>query len=477
MMIPSAAKAPLRSSGFLFLALVAAASGCASHSNSASPMPPVGAGSTHAATHAKHRRDQTSVQHVVVIIQENRTFDNLFAGFPNANTQNYGLNHLGQQVPLVQVPINQGFDPAHGHANFVGEADYNQSSRQYRMDGFDLQNHCAGNPSCPHSVYTYVQQSDVANYWTLAQQYAIGDMTFQANMGPSFESHQYLIAGQNGGYQATHFADIGNPMGTVSCSNPGLLLSTIDMTTPYPGKQGKKQSVCGTYPTILDELDSAGITWKYYARSQVGYWTAPNAVQSLFTNDQSKVIVPETQVLTDIANHALPAVAYVTPNDTFSDHPYSTLTNHGQDWIALITNAIGGDPYYWNDTVVLVTWDDWGGFYDHVPPPFAVNPAGGNPDPMEYGMRVPLLVVGPYVIPGTVDHTVRSADGILTFIESVFGLPSLGTLDAQSDNLSAVFNWSQAANVYQQLSTHGFTGARARYEATHMSGPPDTDMP
>jgi len=170
-------------------------------------------------------------------------------------------------------------------------------------------------------------------------------------------------------------------------------------------------------------------------------------------------------------------VAYVTPNDTYSDHPYNTLTNHGQDWIALITNAIGGDPYYWNDTVVLVIWDDWGGFYDHVPPPFAFNPAGGNPNPMEYGMRVPLLIVGAYVVPGTVDHTVRSGAAILTFIESVFGLPSLGTLDAQGDNLSAVFNWSQAPNVYQQLPTHGFTGARARYEATHMSGPPDSDMP
>jgi len=460
------------------------AAGCAANGSS----PPAGAGGgatsgtrtalvSAASTAKKHKT--IPITHVVVIIQENRSFTNLFESFPNAVTQSFGLNHLGQQVPLVSVPINQHFDPGHYHPTFVTEADYNQATSQYKMDGFDLIDGCSGVPSCPKSVYTYVQQSDIANYWTLASAYALGDETFQANMGPSFSAHQYLIAGQAGGYSSSHDTFYADPSGgSTTCFPPVHTSATLDMTKPYPGFAGTPQPTCQTYSTIFDELDTAGISWKYYARNPKGYWTAPNTIESLYTNDQSKISVPETNVLTDIKKHKLASVSYVTPADSFSDHPFNTLTNHGQDWIGLITNAIGADSYYWDNTVVIVTWDDWGGFYDSVPPPHAVDPflTSGGLDPNEYGMRVPFIVIGAYVIPHTVDHTVRSFVSALTFIESVFNLPSLGTLDAQTDNLMTLFNFSQVPNTYQAVDTHGFTGAQALRAALH-SGPIDDDMP
>ncbi len=194
-----------------------------------------------------------------------------------------------------------------------------------------------------------------------------------------------------------------------------------------------------------------------------GFWTAPSSVQSLWHNYEQNVSVPSTQRPRPTSRTTrLPPVAYVTPGDSFSDHPYKTLTNHGQDWIALIANAIGGDPYYWNNTVIIVTWDDWGGFYDHVPPPFAPNPAGGNPNPNEYGMRVGFIVIGAYVDTAR-RRPHRALDRrALTFIEKVFNLPSLGTLDAQQDNLMGLFNFSQPPNVYQQVTTHGWNGLKAR---------------
>jgi len=459
----------------LCISVLLVAAGCASHGAS-SPLP--GAGHSGAASSAAKKRTATPIQHVVVVIQENRSFDHFFQGFQGANTQNFGLNHLGQQVPLVQVPINQDFDAPHNHGTFVTEADLNPSTQQYAMDGFDLVAGCKGRPSCAHAVYTYVQQSDVANYWTFAQQYAIADETFQSNMGTSWTAHQYLIAGQAGGYNSNHLTHYGDPGSAQTCGSQRMLkYPTFDMTQPYPGVNGAKEGVCMTYTTIFNEMDTAGVTWKYYARAPSGFWTAPENVQSLFTNDQAKIIVPETQVLADIANHQLAQVSYVTPADTFSDHPYPNLTNHGQDWLALIANSIGGDPYYWNNTVILVMWDDWGGYYDHVPPPHAIDPfLPSGFDPNEYGMRVGFIVIGPYVVPHVVNHTVRADAAVLTFLETVFNLPSLGTLDTQQDNLMGFFNFSQPANVYQMVTTHGWSPSDARRAGAH-SGPIDSDLP
>jgi phospholipase C len=379
------------------------------------------------------------------MIQENRTVDNLFQGYPGADTQPWGLDSNGNQVALQPVSFSAQFDPNHHHSAFVTEYDNG------KMDGFNLQPvQCFKKaPTCNPTLYAYVPQSETVGYWQLASQFALADHVLQPNEGPSFPGHQYLIAGQAGYPMA--FAE--NPIITMgTCSTPQSQAMRIDMTSPYPGIEGSPAPPCADYQTIFDELDAAGVSWKYYSPSRTGIWTAPLSIAHIYNSpDNQKVVTPETTVLADIANHSLPQVSYVIPRALFSDHPWGGAAGHGPDWVGAVTNAIGGDPYYWSNTTLIVVWDDWGGWYDHYPP---VHPS--PTDPYEYGFRVPMIVVSAYVKPHQVDHTVRSSASILSFIEATFALPSLQTLDAKADDLTSMFDYTQPPNPYTPVDTHGF---------------------
>ena len=136
----------------------------------------------------------------------------------------------------------------------------------------------------------------------------------------------------------------------------------------------------------MDLLNAKGISWRYYAPSADFIWTGPNAIQHLRSGPAwSNVILPQTRVLKDISNSVLPAASWVIPSGQASDHPGSN--GSGPSWVASIVNAIGNSPY-WSNTAIFITWDDWGGFYDHVAPPIY--------NSYEYGFRVPLIVVSPY---------------------------------------------------------------------------------
>jgi phospholipase C len=398
----------------------------------------------HAAVHAP-RRDVAS-PHVIVMIQENRTVDNLFQGFPGADTQPWGLDSHGARVALRPIGLRGGFDPSHSHSAFVAEYDGG------KMDGFDLQSPTCfqGAPKCTPTRYAYVPGSETVAYRELARQFALADHVLSPNEGPSFPAHQYLIAGQSGYPLA--FSE-NPPLASGTCAAPQALVMRIDMTSPYPGIEANPAAPCGDYPTILDLLDAAGVSWKYYTSSANGIWTAPLAVKHIFqSQDAQKVVVPQTAILSDIANHVLPQVSYVVPSAAYSDHPEPGATGRGPDWVGVVANAIGADPAYWGNTTLIVVWDDWGGWYDHFAPAHP-SPA----DPYEYGFRVPLIVVSAYVVPHQVDHTLRSAASIVSFIEWTFALPSLGTLDARSDNLSVMFDFAQLPNAYVPVNTHGWT--------------------
>jgi len=138
-------------------------------------------------------------------------------------------------------------------------------------------------------------------------------------------------------------------------------------------------------------------------------------------------------VLTDIANGQLAAVSWVVPSGRTSDHP-ALSDGSGPSWVASIVNAIGNSPY-WSNTVIFITWDDWGGWYDHVAPSVI--------NSYEYGFRVPLIVVSPFAKPGHVSHVTHDFGSILKFIEEVYGLPSLGYADAAADDLSDCFDFNQ----------------------------------
>jgi phospholipase C len=160
--------------------------------------------------------------------------------------------------------------------------------------------------------------------------------------------------------------------------------------------------------------------------------------------------------LSDIQNGTLPAVSYVIPPACASDHPHQAK-NHplaGPYWVAAITNAIGTSNY-WNRTLILVTWDDWGGWYDHVPPPVL--------DADQLGFRVPLMIISAYpVAAGVVDHRLRNQASIITVIEAIFGLRSLGQLDAKSDDLHADFRFDRSPQPYGAPLPSGIISARQK---------------
>ena len=386
----------------------------------------------------------TPIRHVVVIMQENRTVDNLFNGFPGADTVSSGLSN-GQTIPLKPVGLAAGRDLDHSHGTWW------KNWNQGQMDGFAS--------SAPNDfAYSYVPQSDVMPYWTLASTYTFGDRMFQSNTGPSFAAHQYMIAGQAGNAS-------GNPNGTVWGCDADMN-TRVTMIGPN-GTELPGEHPCFDYATMADLLDAKGISWRYYAPgADDGFFTlsAFQAIRHIrFGADwTANVISPESRVLTDIRNGQLAQVTWIVPTAARSDHPGSG-SNEGPDWVASIANAIGASKY-WNSTAIFITWDDWGGWYDHVPPP--------QVDAMGLGFRVPVIVISPYARRGYVSHVTHEFSGFLAYMEKVFHLPSLGARDAQADDFSDCFDYMQRPAAYQPVPT---TRSADFLIQEKVSGPPDND--
>jgi phospholipase C len=392
------------------------------------------------------------IQHVVVVFQENRTPDNLFHGLPNADIANSGVNSLGQTIPLQPISLANRYDLGHRHNDFLRMYDNG------KMDGADKVSGCNPNQAgCPpNPQFQYVNPSDVAPYFQLAQQYTFGDRMFQTNQGPSFPAHQFIISGTSAPTAtSTLFAAENTNLGAGCTASPAAWVWMIDSS----GAESSKMYPCFEHPTLTDLLDSAGKSWKYYTPSNVGIWVGPNAIQHICAPANSvcsgpdwvnNVVLNNTQVLTDISSGQLPAVSWVIPTGQASDHPGNN-NGTGPSWVASIVNAIGGSSY-WSNTAVIITWDDWGGWYDHVPPPKVIEDRTSWGSGYVYGFRVPLIIVSPYAKAGYVSHVTHDFGSILKFIEQIFSLPSLGYADAAADDLSDCFNFSQTPLQFHSIA-------------------------
>lgn len=403
-------------------------------------------------------KDQTQIKHIVVIEQENRSVDDLFQKMPGVNTQSYGFNSHGAVIPLHARVLASTPDPVHRHAAFVSDAGFD--GVQFHNNGFDLGgvDNCTGSCNPATFPYSYVSQSNVTQYYGFAENYAFADMMFQMNQGPSLPDHLYLVGGQSTVFPGgtTWFAS--NPVGGVGasgCENTGVNAATgntIIAALPYPGTSGADVSpICTNFPTILSEADTAGVSWKFYCPSLnptdgTSLWCSPYVINSLYLTDAANIVAPETTILTDVDNHTLPAISYVIPIPDNSDHPTVSGNDFGPDWVSEVVDKIG-ESSYWANTTIIVNWDDWGGWYDHVSPEF---PVGIPLDPMENGFRVPMIVISPFVKPGTIDHRPREQGSILAYIEFTFGLPSLGKMDSYpyTDNLYTMFDFTQTPNLF-----------------------------
>ena len=453
---------------FVVVILLTLLSACASPGTSTTGPPNSSSGAMSSSVRGRsapflHRRTGvTPITHVIIVIQENRTTDNLFQGLPGANTQNYGLDSNGNQVPLHQKWLGWGGDISHEHANFIRECNALPSNPAVcQMNGWNnavaTGTGCesAPNDDCP---YAYVPRPGVQPYFDMAAQFAFGDEMFQTNQGPSFPAHQELISGTASA--APTYPDrqiLDNPFnggGNGGCdSAPSSLVETIPIE-PLGAPSGTPVYPCFDRQTLGDLLTTtAGVTWRYYqCGTGAGLWHAYDAIQHIREgSNYSSLVVPQPQrILHDIKTGTLASVSWVTPDGKHSDHPGNGNTG-GPSWVAAIVNAVGQSSY-WDSTTILVTWDDWGGFFDHVVPDRRNN--------YELGFRVPLLLISPYVVqPGYVSHVQHEFGSILHFTEETFGTKNLGTTDATSDDLQDSFDYTQSARPFTPISAPAFTPA------------------
>jgi len=374
------------------------------------------------------------------MVQENRSFDNFFATYPAADGATSGKTHTGQTVQLKEVGL-VATDIDHRWQTFLTEYDGG------KMDGFDLIHYggIGGGPPAGLYPYQYVDPSQIAPYWEIAKQYVLADHMFETESSGSFIAHQDLIAGGTkiNPYQGLVDYPTHSPWGCDAPHPTKTSLLTVRRRLlvdagPFP---------CVNYPTLRDSLDAGKVSWKYYAppMDQIGgLWTAFDAIRAVRYGSewQHNISSPETTVFTDISKGKLPAVSWVIPDFTNSDHPGHGVTG-GPSWITAVVNAIGENTTLWKSTAIIVVWDDWGGFYDHVPP-IQIDYQG-------LGFRVPMLVVSPYAKRGYVSHTQYEFGSILKFVEENWGLPAIGTTDVRATSIGDVFNFDQPPHRFHPI--------------------------
>ena len=374
-----------------------------------------------------HGPEQGIIKHVVIIIQENRTVDDLFNGMPGIDTAQSGLDSQGNVVPLVKRPLFQRSGPDHDHTSF--ESAYDDG----KMDGFDK---VPNRRNIPLLSYSFTDPADVKPYWQMAQTYAFADRMFQSNSGPSFPAHQYLIASQS------PFADENPTKAPWGCdAPPGTTVNALDAQ----GQEYVYGFPCFDYPTIADELDAQGITWRYYTPLAAGVWSAFDAVKHIrFGPDWATDIASFSKYTPaqDFAAGQIADVTWVVPQGFDSDHP-NPVGDHGPDWVASLVNAIGSGPD-WDSTAIFVVWDDWGGWYDHVPP--------NQLDVYGLGLRVPLIVISPYAREGFISHAGHEFGSIMRFTEETFGLDTLAASDARADDLLDCFDFTQQPQPFKPIT-------------------------
>jgi len=417
------------------------------------------------------------IQHVVIIVQENRTPDNLFQDpvliSRGADIAQSGLNSSGETIPLTQIDLantgnganSQNYDLDHSHKAFEELYDGGKMDGENLVEVLD----CGTKPNCPPSnpQYKYVNPADVQPYFSMAEQYTFADRMFQTNQGPSFPAHQFLLSGTSAPTATSPLfaSETPNPYMVTGCiSIPTGLVSMIgsdgkELTTQYP---------CFEHPTLTDLMDAKGVSWRYYSPMQGYIWTAPNAIQHMcgpnapppnatacvgpdWTGSNPKVSISQTQVLTDIANGNLAQVVWVIPTGQESDHP-DTNDGTGPSWVSSVVNAIG-DSKYWPNTAIFITWDDWGGWYDHVRPPKVLVNCSDWGCGYIYGFRVPMIVMSPYAKTRYISHQDHDFGSILRFVEETFDLGSLGYADSSAlDDFSDSFDFNQQPTPFQTVS-------------------------
>ena len=362
------------------------------------------------------------IKHVVFLIKENRTFDHMFGRFPGARGVTSGMDD-GVRRPLVRGTDQATYEDI-PHCYDCALRAWNGGE----MDGFNQSD------SAERWAYTQLRKDQLPNYWQWAKEYALFDNFFASAHGPSFPNHLYSIAAQSGGAHDNPRRRPGLGSLTFGCdAPPEQLVEVVDSEGVT-----KKVRPCFDFLTEGDLLNRKKIPWSYYAaqEDQRGYiWSAYAAIRRYRENPEKwqRHMFPVDRVLQDIRANELPPVTWITPRFELSEHPEYNFC-HGENWSTKVINAIMRSDM-WQDTAIFLTWDDYGGFYDHVPPP--------QVDGFGFGIRVPMMVLSPYAKDGVVSHELGEFSSVLRFIEDNWGLTKLTKRDRQATPMLSAFDFDQ----------------------------------
>jgi phospholipase C len=393
----------------------------------------------------RHDTASGKIQHVVIIVQENRSFNNLFYGFPGAKTTKFGFDTNGNKIALQPVGLETTWDIDHTSGSFFAACNGTGSipGTKCRMNGFNNESlGCGGSgPPCPNAnpPYSYVPHAETKPYFAMARQYVLADEMFASNFdASSFISHQYIIAGQA-------VSAVNYPSSAWGCpGGPSDSIAIVGQDRHIPDGH---EVPCWDPQTLGDELDAAGLSWGFYTATvsgDFGIWSAYQAIKHIYQGPDWKtdILTPQTSFFNDVSNGKLRAVSWITPTWENSDHAGSG-SNTGPAWVASLVNAIGTSKY-WDSTAIFIFWDDYGGWYDREPPAYV--------DYDGLGIRIPMLIISAYAKKGYVSHVHYEHGSILRFTENQFGLGRLSASDTRATSPEAdAFDFTQPPRKFKRI--------------------------
>jgi phospholipase C len=440
-------------------------------------------GSSESASRTEPANVQVSpIKHVVIVFQENHTFDDVLGRLCAQIADGTTTAHEACDGATTGTLPDGSSIPLRNEPDIVPSVNHSVSSQQTaidggKMDGFGLIGGCTAQTG--YACYAQFDPSRIPNLAALAKAFVISDRTFEFANTPSWAGHMVLGSATLDGFQGdnpkpSRFSppQTGPGWGCDSFKDDKWWNGRrfVLMPSCVPDRNGNgpyRPSLVPFVPTIFDRLEGAGLSWRIYGGvggpgSGSGYgWTiCPTFYECLGSGQRSKLVAADS-VIADAKAGRLPSLAIVTPTGANSQHNNNSMTQ-GDNWIGNVVGAIENGPN-WSSSAIFVTYDDCGCFYDHVPPPDAST-----------GIREPMVIVSPYAKPGYTDSTNATFMSMLAYTEHTFGLTPLTSADANAYDYGNSFNYAQTPRGPVPMTHRTLPAWERLWVASH---PPDPDDP